>query len=228
MSNMVDVLCEAGTACPSRAYGLTPGFFGGSVLLIILVFCVVLVWFVSVLCLVPTISVSVLCLVPTISVSFPLSVSLFCVSFPLSVSLFCVSFPLSVSLFCVSFPLSVSLNCPFLIAPNVYLRWCLVDIIHYILYIYFSCIREIWRFVHPRKVIFPEGNARGKCDYFESEQIFISPLCNRNECFIPPGQRFGEFCQMKSFGHLCLQNYYFGTSLELSLLTWKTVIWPKR
>jgi hypothetical protein len=32
--------------------------------------------------------------------------------------------------------------------------------------------------------------------------------------FIPPGQRFGEFCQMKSFGHLCLQNYYFGTSLE--------------
>jgi hypothetical protein len=111
MSNMVDVLCEAGTACPSRAYGLTPGFFGGSVLLIILVFCVVLVWFVSVLCLVPTISVSVLCLVPTISVSFPLSVSLFCVSFPLSVSLFCVSFPLSVSLFCVSFPLSVSLNC---------------------------------------------------------------------------------------------------------------------
>jgi cobalamin biosynthesis protein CobD/CbiB len=68
MSNMVDVLCEAGTACPSRAYGLTPGFFGGSVLLIILVFCVVLVWFVSVLCLVPTISVSVLCLVPTISV----------------------------------------------------------------------------------------------------------------------------------------------------------------
>jgi hypothetical protein len=33
------------------------------------------------------------------------------------------------------------------------------------------------------------------------------------ECFIPPGQRFGEFCQMKSFGHLCLQNYYFGTSL---------------
>ena len=66
---MVDVLCEAGIACPSRAYGLTPGFFGGSVLLIILVFCVVLVWFVSVLCLVPTISVSVLCLVPTISVS---------------------------------------------------------------------------------------------------------------------------------------------------------------
>ena len=52
-----------------------------------------------------------------------------------------------------------------------------------ILYIYFPCIREIWRFVH--------------------------------KCFIPPGQRFGEFCQMKSFGHLCLQNYYFGTSLEL-------------
>ena len=39
------------------------------------------------------------------------------------------------------------------------------------------------------------------------------------ECFIPPGQRFGEFCQMKS-----IQNYYFGTSLELSLLTWNAVI----
>jgi hypothetical protein len=35
---------------------------------------------------------------------------------------------------------------------------------------------------------------------------------------------FVEFCQMKYFRHLCLQNYYFGTSLELSLLTWKSVI----
>ena len=43
----------------------------------------------------------------------------------------------------------------------------------------------------------------------------ISLLCKGNECFIPPVQRFGEFCQMKSFGHLCLQNHYFGTSLEL-------------
>ena len=62
----------------------------------------------------------------------------------------------------------------------------------------------------------------------EGEQIFISPLCKGNECFILPDQRFGEFCQMKSFGHFCLQNYYFGTSLELSLLTWNTVIWSKR
>ena len=75
-------------------------------------------------------------------------------------------------------------------------------------------IREIWRFVHRRKVIFPESNARGKYDYFEGEQIFISHLCKGNKCVIPPGERFGEFCQMKSFGHLCLQNYYFGTSLE--------------
>jgi hypothetical protein len=66
--------------------------------------------------------------------------------------------------------------------------------------------------------------SRGKYDYFEGEQIFISPLCKGNKCFIPPGQRFGEFCQMKSFGHLCIQNYHFGTSLELSLLTWNTVI----
>ena len=79
-------------------------------------------------------------------------------------------------------------------------------------------------FVHPRKVIFPEGNARGKYDYFEGEHIFISPLWKGNECFIPQGQRFGEFCQMKSFYHLCLQTYYFGTSLELSLLTWNTVV----
>jgi hypothetical protein len=112
-------------------------------------------------------------------------------------------------------------------------RWicfdhCITQICISTIYIYFPCIREIWRFLHPRKVISPEGNARGKYDYFEGEQIFISPLCKGNECFIPPGQRFGEFCQMKSFGHLCLQNYYFGTSLELSLLTWNTVIWPKR
>jgi hypothetical protein len=79
----------------------------------------------------------------------------------------------------------------------------------------FPFIREIWRFVHPRKVIFPEGNARGKYDYFEGEKIFVSPLCKGNKCVIPPGQRFGEFCEMRSFGHLCLQNYYFGTSLEL-------------
>ena len=84
-----------------------------------------------------------------------------------------------------------------------------------IIYIYFPCIREIWIFVHPRKVIFPEGNAGGKYDYFEGELIFISPLCKGNKFFISSGQRFGEFCQMKSFGHFCLQNYYFGTSLGL-------------
>jgi hypothetical protein len=95
------------------------------------------------------------------------------------------------------------------------MKVCKIVEIRRILYIYFPCIREIWRFVHPRKVIVicPEGIARGKYDYFEGEQIFISPLCKGNECFIPPGQRFGEFCQMKSFGHLCLQNYYFGTSM---------------
>ena len=97
-----------------------------------------------------------------------------------------------------------------------------------ILYIYFPCIREIWTFVHPRIVIFPKSNIRGKYNYFEGEHIFISPLCKGNAFFIPPGQRFGEFYQMESFGNLCLQNYYFGTSLELYLLTWNTVIWPKR
>jgi hypothetical protein len=60
--------------------------------------------------------------------------------------------------------------------------------------------KRFWRFVHPKKV------ARGKYDYFEGEQIFISPLCKGNKCFIPPGQRFGEFCQMKSFGHLCFHH----------------------
>jgi hypothetical protein len=58
----------------------------------------------------------------------------------------------------------------------------------------------------------------GKYDYFEGEQIFISPLCKGNKCFIPPGQRFGEFCQMKSFGHLCFQNYYFSTYIEIQLV----------
>ena len=76
----------------------------------------------------------------------------------------------------------------------------------------------------PEKSHISRGQRPGKYDYFEGEHIFISPLCKGNECFIPSGQRFGEFCQMKSFGHLCLQNYYFGTSLELSLLTWNTVI----
>ena len=65
-----------------------------------------------------------------------------------------------------------------------------------ILYICFPCIMEIWRFVHPRKAIFAEGNTQGKYDYFEGQQILISSICNGNECFIPPGQRFGEFCQM--------------------------------
>jgi hypothetical protein len=40
------------------------------------------------------------------------------------------------------------------------------------------------------------------------QYINISSLCKGNKCFIPPGQRFGEFCQMKSFRHLCLQNHY--------------------
>ena len=62
-----------------------------------------------------------------------------------------------------------------------------------------------------------------KYDYFHGEQIFTSPLYKGNEYFIPPSQCFGEFCQMKSFGHLCLQNYYFGTSLELSLLSIKAM-----
>ena len=73
-----------------------------------------------------------------------------------------------------------------------------------------------------KKICSPEI-ARGKYDYFEGEKNFTSPLCKGNECFIPSGRRFGEFCQMKSVGHLCLQNYYFGTSLELSLLTSKVL-----
>jgi hypothetical protein len=52
-------------------------------------------------------------------------------------------------------------------------RACVCGDLECTLYIYFPCIREIWRLVHPRKVIFPEGNARGKYDYFEGEQIFL-------------------------------------------------------
>jgi hypothetical protein len=50
------------------------------------------------------------------------------------------------------------------------------------------------------------------------------PYAREMNVLFHQGQRFGEFCQMKSFSYLCLQNYYFGTSLELSLLTWNTVI----
>jgi hypothetical protein len=45
------------------------------------------------------------------------------------------------------------------------------NLLHDGIYIYFPCIREICRFVHPRKVIFPEGIAVGKYDYFDGEQI---------------------------------------------------------
>ena len=34
-----------------------------------------------------------------------------------------------------------------------------------ILYIYFPCLREIWRFVHPRIFIFHEDSSRGKYDF---------------------------------------------------------------
>ena len=74
------------------------------------------------------------------------------------------------------------------------------------LYIYFPCIREIWIFVHPRKVIFPEGNTWGKYDYFEGEHIFISHLCKGNECFFPPCQRFGEICWPSLFTKLIFRN----------------------
>ena len=87
--------------------------------------------------------------------------------------------------------------------------------VHYTCTLYFPCIRKIWRFVHPRKVIFPEGNARGQYDYFKGEQISYLPYAREINAFFHQDNVFGEFCQMKSFGHLCLQNYYFGTSLEL-------------
>jgi hypothetical protein len=41
-------------------------------------------------------------------------------------------------------------------------------------------------------------------DYFEGEQSFISPLCKGNECFIPPGQRFGEFCLKAEMSHVTI------------------------
>jgi hypothetical protein len=111
------------------------------------------------------------------------------------------------------------LNAEWLVSPDQFLILWSSGFEDSILYIYFPCIREIWRFVHPWKVIFPPRAIW----LFRGWTNFISPLCKGNKCFIPPGQQFGEFCQMKSFGQLCLQNYYFGTSLELSLLTW-----PKR
>ena len=51
MNNMMGATCGTGAVYPSRASGFTPGFFGGSVMLIFLVSCVVFsVLFVFVLC----------------------------------------------------------------------------------------------------------------------------------------------------------------------------------
>jgi hypothetical protein len=54
-------------------------------------------------------------------------------------------------------------ECPQMILP------CVLNIFANLTDIYFPCIRVIWRFVHQRKVKFPE-------DYFEGEHIFISPF----------------------------------------------------
>ena len=53
-----------------------------------------------------------------------------------------------------------------------------------------------------------QRHARGKYDYFEGEQIFISLLCKGNECFIPPAQRFWWI----------LSNEIFWPSLSTKLL----------
>ena len=60
-------------------------------------------------------------------------------------------------------------ECPQMILPCVLNIFANLTDIGVIIYIYFPCIREIWRFVHLRKVKFPE-------DYFEGEHIFISPF----------------------------------------------------
>ena len=82
---------------------------------------------------------------------------------------------------------------------------------YWIIYIYLPCIREIWRFVHPRKVIFPEG----KYDFSRVNKSSYLPYARKINVLFHQANVFGEFCQMNSFGHLCLQNYYFGTSLGL-------------
>jgi hypothetical protein len=46
-------------------------------------------------------------------------------------------------------------------------------------------VREIWRFVHPRKIIFTKGSARGE---WLGEQIFISPEHSCHKLFIIPNQ----------------------------------------
>jgi hypothetical protein len=67
----------------------------------------------------------------------------------------------------------------------------------------------------PEKSHISRGQRPGKYDYFEGEQIFISPLCKGRECCIPPRLRFDEFCQMKYFGRLCFvpTTYYLVPSI---------------
>jgi hypothetical protein len=60
-------------------------------------------------------------------------------------------------------------NLNFSTTGNLSLTIChLVESWLWTLYIYFPCIREIWKFVHPRKVIFPELFTREK-SYFPRE-----------------------------------------------------------
>ena len=83
-----------------------------------------------------------------------------------------------------------------------------------IIYIYFPCIRKIWRFVHPRKVIFPEGNALGKYDYFEGEQIHIS-LMQGKWMFYSTRPTFWWI--LNSFQDMCFRMSYVFVS---SILFW--------
>jgi hypothetical protein len=55
-------------------------------------------------------------------------------------------------------------NCKFSVMVTPRTNFYRTLLIYRILYICCMIVREIWRFVHPRKIIFPEGNARGEYD----------------------------------------------------------------
>ena len=72
-----------------------------------------------------------------------------------------------------------------------------------IIYIYFPCIREIWRFVHQRKT-------RGKYDYFEVENFSYLPHAREMNVLFHQANVLVNSAKWNLLAIFCLQNYYFG------------------
>jgi hypothetical protein len=62
----------------------------------------------------------------------------------------------------------------------------LVNVLFSLLSLYICCmiVREIWRFVRPRKIIFPEGNARGEYDFSWVNKASYLPNIHAINCLL--------------------------------------------